>query len=233
MSGTAPEMLILCGPSCVGKDPLLAALRRVHPELPFAQPIVHASRRPRPGERDGVDFWFRSADAIRAYDPACFFVYPLRDQWRAIDWQDVDDKLAADGRLVVQLSPLVVAPFRAHLRLAARRVTALLLQPLSVAEALAMAAHNGRSPEDVVGELMLAKQVQRAHALGQALDPATLADLRTRAAATWAEMQPRPGFDHVLVNHDAEGSPHWACTPPPGDAGATVAALARLLAGDI
>ncbi len=229
-------LLLLSGPSCVGKGPLLDALQRCHPELAFAQPIVHTCRTPRPGERDGVDFHFRTFEQIEAYDRERYFVYPMRNQNRAIDLDELGALLAARERVILELSPPRVQAFRAHPGVAAKlagvRQFAVLLQPLSVAEALALAAAKGCDPARAVADVMLPKQLHRATRLGQLLDVAQVEDLLIRAAAAWAELQPRPGFDLTLVNHDAEGDDHWRHTPPIGDAGRTLAAVAALLRGD-
>jgi guanylate kinase len=70
-----PKFIILSGPSCVGKGPLLLALRRVHPELTFGQTVRYTSRKMRPEETEGVEFHFRSAEDIRALPSEQFFIY--------------------------------------------------------------------------------------------------------------------------------------------------------------
>jgi guanylate kinase len=57
-------LLVLSGPSGVGKDALLAALR---PRLPAAHFAVTATTRPpREGEQEGVDYYFKSDPEFRA-----------------------------------------------------------------------------------------------------------------------------------------------------------------------
>lgn len=50
------RLIILAGPSCVGKSPLAKALARLYPELSKAlQPLIlYNSRDARPGEKDGI-----------------------------------------------------------------------------------------------------------------------------------------------------------------------------------
>ena len=62
----AGRLVILSGPSCVGKSPLAKILARFRPDLRAqVQPIVlYNSRSPRPGERDGEDYHFRSREQI-------------------------------------------------------------------------------------------------------------------------------------------------------------------------
>ncbi|HUS83445.1 MAG TPA: guanylate kinase [Dehalococcoidia bacterium] len=54
----APILLVISGPSGVGKDAVVADLRRALPSAHFATTVT--TRPPRPGERDGVDYRFLS-----------------------------------------------------------------------------------------------------------------------------------------------------------------------------
>lgn len=55
MSGT-PRLLVLSGPSGVGKSSIVDYLRTRHPEIPFSVSVT--TRAPRPGEVDGVHYYF-------------------------------------------------------------------------------------------------------------------------------------------------------------------------------
>lgn len=54
---TAP-LYVVAGPTAVGKGTVVRALRRLHPELPLS--ISVTTRHPRPGEAEGVDYFFIS-----------------------------------------------------------------------------------------------------------------------------------------------------------------------------
>ncbi len=52
----SPRVVVITGPSGVGKGTLIRSLLARHPALQLA--ISATTRRPRPGERDGVDYHF-------------------------------------------------------------------------------------------------------------------------------------------------------------------------------
>ncbi|MFI7274798.1 guanylate kinase [Streptomyces sp. NPDC049879] len=51
-----PRLTVLSGPSGVGKSTVVAHLRKAHPELWLS--VSATTRRPRPGERHGVQYYF-------------------------------------------------------------------------------------------------------------------------------------------------------------------------------
>ncbi len=55
-----PILLVISGPSGVGKDAVMARLREALPEVQYVRTVT--TRRPRPGERDGVDYRFLTDD---------------------------------------------------------------------------------------------------------------------------------------------------------------------------
>ena len=57
--GTPRRLLVLSGPSGVGKSSVVAYLRRHHPEVWFSVSVT--TRAPRPGEAEGVDYFFVTA----------------------------------------------------------------------------------------------------------------------------------------------------------------------------
>ena len=66
-----PLMVLLSGPSGVGKDSVLAALRERRPDAHFA--VTATTRPPREGERNGVDYHFYSEpDFLRLLDDGAF-----------------------------------------------------------------------------------------------------------------------------------------------------------------
>jgi guanylate kinase len=65
-SNVKGRLVILSGPSCMGKSPLYKALVKLHPELSqrIQKVVLFNSRPPRPGELDGVDHHFRTRQHV-------------------------------------------------------------------------------------------------------------------------------------------------------------------------
>ena len=74
-------VLVVCGPSGVGKGTLLARLRRQYPNFAFS--VSCTTRAPRPGERDGVDYQFVTRERFEA----------LRAEGHFAEWAEVHGNL--------------------------------------------------------------------------------------------------------------------------------------------
>lgn len=59
-TSTQSRLTVLSGPSGVGKSTVIAELRRTHPEIWLSVSVT--TRKPRPGEVDGRDYYFISDD---------------------------------------------------------------------------------------------------------------------------------------------------------------------------
>ena len=53
-----PRLVVLAGPTAVGKGTVAAAVRERHPEIWISVSVT--TRKPRPGEVHGVHYWFVS-----------------------------------------------------------------------------------------------------------------------------------------------------------------------------
>ena len=56
-------LFVVSGPSGVGKDSVVKKLRENHPEI--AKTVSATTRAPRPGEQEGVDYYYRTEDEFR------------------------------------------------------------------------------------------------------------------------------------------------------------------------
>ena len=63
------RLIILAGPSCVGKGPLHTAFNNFYPEpaANLQKLVLYNCRSPRPGEIDGKDYYFTSREEIDGF----------------------------------------------------------------------------------------------------------------------------------------------------------------------
>jgi guanylate kinase len=229
------RLVILSGPSCVGKGPLYAALRKFYPHVAgtLTKLVLYDSRAPRPGEVDGVDFHFRTREYIEGLrGREHFTVFEVRGDLQALDARELETKLAAsdvffDGNPFIGSGlPALVAGHR-------RRCLSIFLSPLSREEILEFRAP-GRSVSlaEVLTDMMRRKLLRRTARHKGILSLRDLENIEVRAASAYGELQQAWRFDHVIPNHDGEDSDHWdAFYYPVGDARRALRAFAGLLEG--
>ena len=68
----AGRLIVLTGPTAVGKGTVEAKLRADHPEVWVS--VSATTRAPRPGEADGVNYWFLTEDEFLAREAAGEFL---------------------------------------------------------------------------------------------------------------------------------------------------------------
>src|SRR5262249_30803301 len=150
----AGRLVILSGPSCVGKSPLAKALGRFHPDLSAKlQPIVlYNSRLPRPGERDGEDYHFRSREQVEAlHDRERHVVMDVRGDLQALDLQDLA-MLLQKGDAFFEGNPFVGRTLQTHPELRGVNRLSVFLSPLSREEILFLRNQAQVSMPDLVAD---------------------------------------------------------------------------------
>ncbi len=221
------RLIILSGPSCVGKSPLIKALYKVHPEISFQMPILYTSRPPRSIETEGVDYYFRSEQYIRSLPLERFIVGQVRTIWQAIDLMEVQGLFVHSSLIIFELYPTLGNLFRDHpliQQLAADfEVYSVFISPASEDEIHALQITMGfSSPEEAAAAIMLPKLIGRTQQQGKILTTEVLEDLELRASMAYEEMKMGENYIYRIVNHDGEDSKNWSYTPPMGDAGMTL-----------
>jgi len=63
MNKILPILIVISGPSAAGKSTLRSMLLQNHPELTYS--ISYTTRKPRPNEKDGVDYFFISTEEFK------------------------------------------------------------------------------------------------------------------------------------------------------------------------
>src|SRR5215470_19210591 len=151
------RLVILSGPSCVGKSPLAKALAKFYPELrKTLQPLVlYNSRDARPGEVDGVDYHFRSREQIEHLKVNDHFVVmDVRGDLQALDLQELSASLAK-GDVFFEGNPFVGWALQTSPALAEVNRLSVFMSPLSRDEIIFLKAAEPRvSLPDLIADVM-------------------------------------------------------------------------------
>jgi guanylate kinase len=231
------RLVILSGPSCVGKSPLARALDRFHPDLSrrLQKLVLFNSRAPRPGEVDGLDYHFRTRAQIEALrSEARFAVLDVRGDLQALDLPALA-ALLDHGDAFFEGNPFVGRLLQTHPALARVRRLALFVSPLSREEVLFLKdpARNV-SLQEVITDVMRRKLLRRTRRHKGELSLKDLENIELRAGSAFRELQEAVHFDWVIPNHDGEDSDNWdAFYYPLGDARKTLLAFRDLLEGRV
>jgi guanylate kinase len=233
-AGAAGRLVILSGPSCVGKSPLAKALARFHPDLSAnLQPIVlFNSRAPRPGERDGQDYHFRSRDQIeRLRDQERYVLMDVRGDLQALDLEDLA-ALLTRGDTLFEGNPFIGRTLQTHPKLHDVNRLSIFLSPLSREEILFLRDQAQVSLPNLAGDVMRRKLLRRAERQKTYLSLKDLEEIERRAGSAYRELKEAHHFEYVIPNHDGEDSDHWeAFYYPLGDARRALLAVVALLRG--
>jgi guanylate kinase len=229
------RLIVLSGPSCVGKGPLHTAFSKFYPEqaADLRKLVLYNCRSPRPGEIDGKDYHFRSREEIEGFrEKPNFIVLDVRGDLQAVDLTDAERTLSR-GDLFFEGNPFVA---RKLLEAFKSKVTVLsiFLSPLSKEEILFLHS-KGRnvSLADFVTDVMRRKLLRRTQRQKNILSLKDLENIERRAKSAYTELKEAWNFECVIPNHDGEDSENWdAFYYPVGDARKALLAFADLVCGN-
>jgi guanylate kinase len=231
------RLVILSGPSCVGKSPLDKALAKFHPELRrgLRKLVLYNSRAPRPGELEGVDYYFRTRSQVEALRAESrYAVLDVRGDLQALDIEELRT-LLIEGNALFEGNPFVGRALQTHPGLAGINRLSIFLSPLSKEEVIYLQApERNVSLADLVTDIMRRKLLRRTRRQKLELSAKDLENIERRAASAYGELREAWHFDFVIPNHDGEDSDNWeAFYYPLGDARKAVKAFADLLKGRV
>lgn len=206
------RLVVLSGPSCVGKGPLRAALKRQREKLgiKYGEIILCNSRKPRLKQRSGpfevnayevhgLDYYFLPRGLFGQLDPNRFIVGDVRDDVQAIDLEQVREVFQKHDLILAEVFHTLGRGLMHWLRSQTKAdfdVRSVFLMPLSDAEVLARASAEGISSEEVVYQTMRAKLERRGEDDTDAI--------KKRAKTAYLEMLDAPTYTDTIVNHAGE-----------------------------
>lgn len=227
------KLIIISGPSCAGKTPLLEAAGKACSCLSKGSRklVIYNDRSPRPGEKEGVDYFFRARkEILRLKKVPGFLVMNVRGDLQALDTTGLLRQLKLSN-VVFEGNTYMAGKLLRLPEIKRARMLSLFISPLSLEELREIRSKLGAKGLDrYIREMMFAKLLRRAIRQGRAIDETALRDLKRRARCALKEIKEAPFYDHVIPNHDGEDSDNWGSIPV-GDARRTINAFLSILGG--
>ncbi|MBF0417035.1 MAG: hypothetical protein HQL86_02160 [Magnetococcales bacterium] len=231
------RIVLLSGPSCVGKGPLIRGMRMFYPELMarFKQLVLFNDRTPRPGEEEGVDCFFRprgEIEALRTKDG--YIVADVRGELQALEIAQVQRIFDAGLTPFFEGNPFLPARLREVGLLDHYPAVSVFLSPLSRDEILYLKSLPlGVDLNKFISEVQRRKLLHRAARQKVHLSLRDLEEIEKRCSSALTEMREAWKFDHVIALHDGEGNDNWdACYYPIGSARKAMLVFASVLRGE-
>ena len=206
MIGARPGIpFVISAPSGTGKTTVCRAVVARDPRIRFS--ISHTTRAPRPGERDGVDYFFVDAAAFRRLVNEGAFVEYAKygGNLYGSSWKAVKDALAQDADVLLEIDIQGARQVASRAELGARLI--FLLPPSRDALEARLRGRGTDAPEVVERRLAIAEaEFQAVHdfhyvVVNDALEAAVadvLEIIRTERTGDAARLQDRFGRVEVL-----------------------------------
>lgn len=231
------KLILLTGSSCIGKTPLEKALAKFYPDLrnTLNRLVLYNDRTPRPGEKDGLDYHFRTTEQLKSFENNPEYIFmDVRGDLQALNLNGLNDSLEK-GNAFFEGNPYVAEAMVKHPILKNIRILSIFLSPLSKEEILEL-----KDPvknidlKELLSEIMRRKQLRRKKRQKVEISLNDLEDIEKRVASVYKELSMAWQFDYVIPNHDGEDSDNWEMFYfPIGDARKTLLGFADLLKGNV
>ena len=229
-------IVLLSGPSCVGKGPLLAATERMFPAAAekLRKIVLYNDRPPRPGEVDGVEYHFRPREEILAFrERGDVIVLEVRPgNFQALAREDIEAALHKPGIPFLEAFYRFGDEMREREWLKGGDIVSVFLSPLTKEEILFLKGQPRVRLEEFVSELMRRKLLKRTQRQKGSLSRQDLGDIEIRVSTAYEELRAACRYDHVIPNHDGEDSENWGqFYYPLGDARRALLSFVDVLEG--
>lgn len=211
------RLIILTGPSCVGKTPLINAFQKMYPEQAanLKKIVLYNSRPSRSSEKEGVDYYFKDRSEIESFrNKENYIVTEVRGDLQALDTSELLKQLKKTN--VFYEGNIYIAKILLQNPLLNKiNNLSIFLSPFSIDEIIELKSELGEKGfENYVFNTMKSKLLRRAKKFNQKLTENILKNIDQRAADAYHELNDAPLFDFVIPNHDGEGSDNWKVPIP-------------------
>lgn len=230
------RFIMLAGPSCVGKGPLVRSLVKLHPNIAenIQKVILYNDRDARPGEVNGIDYHF--VKNIQGLSDGEYIKMEIRPgNWQALKIADIDRAMQSGKIGFLEVFHKLGADAAKHHALRDRfvkgEVCTVFLSPLSEGD-ISLLKSKGIDVKAVVTDVMRRKLLRRTTKQKAVLSLKDLDDVERRCSTAFEEMQSAHDYTWIIANHDGEDSDNWDQFPlPVGDARKSVKAFAEICEG--
>lgn len=206
------KLVILSGPSCVGKTPLINSFYKLYPELAkkLKKIVLYNSRPPRPTEKDGIDYYFRTREKIEEFwgKENCI-VIDVRGDLQVLDTSKLLEQLK-NNDVLYEGNTYIAKILLQHELLKDINKLSVFLSPFSEQEiAQLKAGWSDKEFKNYVFNIMKSKLLRRANKFGQEFNEKVIENIDQRAADAYHELNDAKLFDFIIDNHDGEDSDNW------------------------
>lgn len=230
-----PKLILISGPSGIGKSPLADALAQVDPDLAqeIEELVLFNDREMRPGEEDGVDYHFRDREEIEALgEKDGFVLVDNRGDLQALELSEIDRILGAGCHALYEGNPGLPAKLREAGVLETHDSLSIFLAPLTQEE-IAAAKADGLDLPELFAQVQRRKLLHRTSQEEGTLSLGDLENIETRVNSAYGECQQACRFDFVVPLHDGEGDDNWSRFGLPiGSARKATRTVAALIRGE-
>lgn len=206
-------MVVLSGPSCVGKRPLFKAFHRFYPDLSsqFKRLVLFNDRTPRPGEEEGVDYFFRQRREVEALkDRDEYVVVDVRGDLQALEIAQISHILDEGFIPFFEGNPFVPGKLRDAGLFERFPTLSVFLSPLSREEILYLKdPAQSADLNKFVSDIQRHKLLHRTQRQKVNLSLRDLENIEKKCSSAFLEMREAWKFDYVIPLHDAEGHLNW------------------------
>jgi guanylate kinase len=230
------KLIILSGPSCVGKTPLKKAFANCYPEMyqQMTPLVLYNSRKPRPNEKEGKDFYFRSREELnKLKNNDQYLVIPVHNDIQVIEIAAVTEQIT-DQNLLYEGNTVIGRVLQSAESLKTIDKISIYISPLTKSEIGDMKRKGHSFFEHTLNKIMRQKLIRRAQKSQIKMTTDTINDIRRRASDAYSELKQAHHFDYIIPNHDGEDSENWdSISWPVGEAANTLDAFVAILENQI